>query len=147
MQSTPDVSILLESSADAQAEVRKAVHQGLSDFNLHQAGLGKTSPLTLAAKDSEGTLIGGLVGDTGWGWLYVNLLWVADRCRRQGIGRQLLRAAEAESVRRGCAHAFLRTFDFQAPGFYEREGYVVFGVQENFPLGHRGFYLRKDLQR
>ena len=140
-----DVSILLETTADSQAEIRKAVHRGLSDFNHQRGGIGAVTPLTIAAKDSEGTLVGGLVGDTGWGWPYVNLLWVADGHRRHGIGRQLLRAAEVEGVRRGCAYAYLRTFDFQAPGFYERQGYVTFAVQEDFPVGHRGFYLRKDL--
>ena len=46
--------------------------------------------------------------------------------------------------RRGCAGMQVDTFDFQAQPFYERMGFIVFGVQPNFPPGHRCVYLRKQ---
>jgi hypothetical protein len=52
--------------------------------------------------------------------------------------------AEAEAIRRGCRGAWLDTFSFQARGFYERPGYSIFGTIENFPPGHRRFFLKKD---
>ena len=61
------------------------------------------------------------------------------------MGRRLLRAAEREAAERGCAHAYLDTFDFQARPFYERLGYAVFGVQEGFPPGHVRYFLRRAL--
>ena len=45
----------------------------------------------------------------------------------------------------GCAHAYLDTFDFQARPFYERLGYTVFGLQDDYPPGHRRFFQRKVL--
>ena len=39
-------------------------------------------------------------------------------------------------IRRGCARAELRTFDFQAPAFYKKLGYEEFLVSEDFPRGH-----------
>lgn len=53
--------------------------------------------------------------------------------------------AEAEAVRRGCHHALLDTFDFQARPFYERLGYRVWGELADFPAGHTWFYLSKAL--
>ena len=55
------------------------------------------------------------------------------------------RTAELEAMRGGCNYMQLETFSFGARGFYEKQGYVVFGVQEDFPPGHRRFYLRKKL--
>jgi ribosomal protein S18 acetylase RimI-like enzyme len=52
--------------------------------------------------------------------------------------------AEAEAIHRGCRGAWLDTFSFQARGFYERLGYSIFGTIENFPPGHRRFFLKKD---
>jgi iron complex outermembrane receptor protein len=47
--------------------------------------------------------------------------------------------------KRGCHSAYLDTFSFQAKPFYERCGYEVFGVLEDFPKGHQRFFMRKSL--
>jgi hypothetical protein len=36
-------------------------------------------------------------------------------------------------------------FAVQAPGFYERHGYQVFGELDNFPTGHQRYFLTKTL--
>lgn len=51
--------------------------------------------------------------------------------------------AEAESVRRGCIGAHLDTYDYQAPDFYRKLGYEVFGSIEDHPPGHTRFWMRK----
>lgn len=81
----------------------------------------------------------------GRGWLRIGTLWVDARLRGQGYGRQLMAAAEAEGRQRGCHSAYLDTFSFQAPAFYERCGYEVFGTLEAFPGGHTRFFMRKSL--
>ena len=125
--------------------VRAAILDGLRAFNRRHAEAPDFEPLVLSARDEAGEILGGLVGLTGWRWLHVDLLWVDDAHRGGGVGRRLLRAAEAEALRRGVRHVDLDTFDFQARPFYEREGYVVFGVLEDFPPGHTRFFMKKDL--
>jgi hypothetical protein len=39
----------------------------------------------------------------------------------------------------------LDTFDFQARGFYERNGYELFGTLDDCPPGHKRYYLKKAL--
>ena len=56
-----------------------------------------------------------------------------------------LRAAEQFALEHGCPGSYLDTFEFQALPFYERHGYTVFGVLEDYPPGSRRFYLRKVL--
>lgn len=136
---------IVEVSPTDVARIRDEIKRGLMTFNVEHAGRANYQELALAARDLSGGLVGGLYGNTAWQWLFVDLLWVDTPFRRQGLGRRLLRAAEAAARARGCTRAFLDTFDFQARPFYEREGYVVFGTQEEYPPGHRKFYLGKAL--
>lgn len=94
--------------------------------------------------DEAGILHGGLLGYTQWGWLHVQVLWVANDQRKQGYGSRLLTAAEAEAARRGCRQGRLATYSFQARGFYERHGYQVWGTLDDYPPGYTAYALRKS---
>jgi hypothetical protein len=48
-------------------------------------------------------------------------------------------------VQRGCAHAHLDTFSYQARPFYERRGYQVFGMLQDYPPGQQRFFMEKTL--
>lgn len=123
------------------------VGRGLSTFNrrFDRAGATGADPLVVLLRDAEGAVVGGIVAETNWGWLHVELLWVEDDFRGQGHGADLLAAAEREAIRRGCRHAHLDTFSFQAPAFYLAGGYTVFGQLEEFPPGQRRFFMTKRL--
>ena len=140
-------SIHLVRDADAQDSVRKTVGVALTQFDRRFAPESTFEPLVITALSSDNKVIGGLAGQLcpDWHWARIAMLWVEETYRIQGIGRQLLQAAELEAVRGGCNYMQLETFSFGARGFYEKQGYLVFGVQEDFPPGHRRFYLRKTL--
>jgi GNAT superfamily N-acetyltransferase len=74
-------------------------------------------------------------------------VWIDERFRGQGYGERMLAAAEDEARRRGCAHAHLDTLSFQARPFYEKLGYRVYGVLDDFPAGteYKRYYMVKDL--
>jgi GNAT superfamily N-acetyltransferase len=101
--------------------------------------------LNVVARDDVGRIIGACLGKTANGWMYLGLLWVDDSCRGQDIGTKLMRAAEEEGRRRGCYAAHLNTFSYEARPFYEKLGYEVFGTVDDFPGGHRRFFLTKRL--
>jgi hypothetical protein len=46
--------------------------------------------------------------------------------------------AEELAIQNGCDHIHLDTFDFQARGFYKKNGFHVFGVIEDYPIGPKG---------
>ena len=103
-------------------------------------------PLAVLLHDSDGRLVGGLIGRSFWGWLVIELLWVDEAVRGAGYGRRLIASAEAEGRRRGCHHARVDTYSFQAPGFYEKCGYGRIGTMDDCPVGHwRYFYARSLL--
>lgn len=136
---------IVEGIPEALEQLRGEIGAALVAYNTAQAGPANHRPFAIAARDDRGRLVGGLSGSTAWQWLYVELLWVAESRRGEGVGTYLLRTAENLALERGCLYACVDTFDFQARGFYEREGYVVFGVKEDCPPGHRQFYLRKTI--
>jgi GNAT superfamily N-acetyltransferase len=127
---------------DAEA---KAVERGLLAFNEQRIGPANELPLRLVARAPDGTVIGGLLGHTRWRWLYVAKLWVAESERGKRLGSQLMQVAEDTARARGCTHAWLDTFEYQARPFYEKLGYHLFGTLEGYPPGYRQFYLTKPL--
>ena len=103
-------------------------------------------PLDIFIRDQRDTIVGGLAADIYWGWLAIEDLWIDERLRGQGYGRRLVGQAEQEARRRGCQHALLTTFSFQARGFYEKLGYRVVGQMDDYPPGSSYFWLRKDFE-
>jgi GNAT superfamily N-acetyltransferase len=136
-------SVVLVATPDP-ADVR-AVRDGLDAYNRARVSDDTYRRLTLILRDPDATVVGGLLGGTYWGWLYVEILWVAEHVRGAGHGRALLAAAEQEAVRRGCHHAHLDTMSFQSRSFYERQGYTVFGELRDIPAGHQRYFMQKAL--
>lgn len=122
------------------------VHAGLRAHN-EQFVAEDWRRLYVFLRDAGGAIVGGLLGDTFWGWLAVHILWIDARYRGQGYGDRVLRAAEDEARARGCRHVQLDTLSFQARPFYEARGYRLYGQLENFPAGsgHTRYYLTKPL--
>ncbi len=129
-----------EAPAKTDLEV---LHHGLKEFNESRAGASNYKPLAIFLRDSENHVVGGLDGSTSRDWLEIETLWVAEAVRGQGYGTKLMQAAEKEAVARGCHHAFVDTFSFQALDFHKKLGYVVFGTLEDFPQGHTRYFLKK----
>jgi GNAT superfamily N-acetyltransferase len=124
----------------------KAVEEGLIAFNEAAARPNDWRPLTLSVRRAgEAKVAGGLVGRTFFGWLFVDMFHLPPDLRRQGLGTELLRRAEDEARARGCVGAYLTTFSFQARGFYEKQGYALFGALPDFPPGHACLFLAKRL--
>jgi GNAT superfamily N-acetyltransferase len=115
---------------------------------LNEAAIGPYAyePLALVLRDPSGAVCGGFLGYAGLGWLNVSTLWVDAAWRGRGYGRALLEAGEALARERGCAHAFLFTYSFQAPDFYRAVGYRQFAALEDFPPGAQRLFFRKDLE-
>jgi GNAT superfamily N-acetyltransferase len=129
----------------ADSEARDIVFQGLERFNVQQIGTLAYEDFQLYARDAQGEVVGGMFGHSGMGWLYIDYLWLRDDQRSKGLGRQLLKLAEEQAKARGCTGVFLYTYSFQAPGFYQKQGYHLMGVLEDCPPGHQRYYLKKLL--
>jgi len=118
---------------------------GIRDFNNRHGGASGHQPLCLFLHAPDDSVVGGLIGSTYYGWFYIDLLWVREDLRGHGHGQHLLALAEQEARQRGAKGAYLDTFSFQAPDFYRKNGYEVFGELGDFPVGHTRYFFRKRL--
>jgi GNAT superfamily N-acetyltransferase len=140
--------IQIVSERKLQKELSELILNKLIQFNTPILGIPDYEPVVLVVKRDE-ELIGGLTGYSLYGWMKVEVLWVAEHKRGQGIGRALMSQVEMLARDRCCAGVYLDTFDCQAPGFYEKLNYRVLARLPEFPNGHelRSYFKRIDSAR
>jgi GNAT superfamily N-acetyltransferase len=139
--------IRITSEPDGAPADRQTLQDAIDSFNVKATGRGGEPFVSLFVRDERGKLLGGLTGEIWADWLHVRVLWLDEPLRRRGLGSRLLAQAEREARARGCKGVFLETFTFQAPAFYARHGYEVFGRIDEYPGEHAQLFLRKRLDR
>lgn len=136
---------ILKSSEQDQYNILKK----LSNFNQHQVPDTQDPeviPLHYHIRNEKDEIIAGINAVMyAWGIVAIDVMFVEDSYRSQGLGRQLLQQVENEAKQKGASLIHLDTFDFQAKDFYLKQGFQVFGTLENCPLLHKRFYLKKIL--
>ena len=89
-----------------------------------------------------------IAGIAGWTWANIceiTQLWVDETARKNGIGKMLLEAAEAEAKSKGCHTILIKSYSFQAPHFYERHGYKIEHILNGYPEGYSYYTLIKSI--
>jgi len=128
------------------ARVEAAIGEGLRRFNAQQSGIDDSRPLAVVVSDPDtNEVLGGITGRTSLGLLFIDLVFLPDALRGDGLGSRILKLAEDEGRRRGCRAAMLYTISFQAPGFYARHGWRVFGEIACDPPGTSRIFMTKSL--
>lgn len=139
-----EISVEITDAPGAPAEA--VIRDGLSDYNFSKAGYRDHRPLAILVCDPKtGEVLGGLLGRTSFGLLYVDRFFLPEDLRKQGLGSRIIKAAEEEGRRRGCSRALLTTLSFQAPGFYKRQGWDVLAELEGVPPAPSRFLMTKKL--
>jgi GNAT superfamily N-acetyltransferase len=103
----------------------EAIRAGVRAYNRQQAPSafnesGDELPLLVVARAADGAIIGGAAAQTYWESGFLHYLWMRDDQRGGGLGSALLSRLETEVRARGGKFIWLTTFDFQAPGFYQK---------------------------
>jgi GNAT superfamily N-acetyltransferase len=143
MRSNP-VTLLDEAQCQA---LESFLVERIYEFNSETTGYFDRKLLGGSILDKEGKVIAGFSGHTWGGCCELTHVWVSTKYRGQGLGNSLLRGAEAEALQRGCLQVVLLTHSFQAPGFYEANGYERKYAIEGLPVGHSDFIYVKVLSR
>jgi GNAT superfamily N-acetyltransferase len=145
-----NTSPVLDDSVNLQVggrdpELSARLSDELDAVNLAATGADDQAGLTVKVTNAEGDLIAGLAGWTWGGCAGIEMVWVHAAHRKDGWGSRLIAAAEAEVRRRGCTEVSVTSFTFQAPGFYQRLGYVVTGQRLGIPGGAADMIMWKSL--
>ena len=122
-----------------------AVEDRLYEYNQRAVGRDDGRGLAFTIRNEANRLVGAAAGYSWAGTAELKQLWVDEACRGDGYGRQLLEAFVAEAARRGVRDVWVASFDFQAPGFYERAGFERMAELADWPPGHVNVFLRKTI--
>lgn len=128
------------------AVFEKILGAGLDNFNQAACGATDRRPLNVIVQHPEtGEVLGGAMGRTSLGLAFLDLFHLPETSRGAGLGTKVLDAFEAEARARGCRSAVLYTISFQAPGFYEKNGWTRFGEIASEQEGVSRIFMTKKL--
>ncbi|OPA73312.1 hypothetical protein BVG16_29350 [Paenibacillus selenitireducens] len=122
------------------------VRQHLIAYNLSQvSGLtDNVGTIEITMSDDNDVVVAGITASIYWKQMHVDFLWVDESLRGQHKGSELLAKAEDIARQHHCRYIQLDTFSFQAPDFYQKRGYTVFGILEDSPCdGAKQYFLKK----
>ncbi len=128
----------------AFAPVDQEIFDRLLDFNAPYLGEKRAQYFTVEAKQDE-TLIGGANGFIKQDVCLISNIYVDEQCRKQGLGRELIRIIENFAQEKNCTQIDLETFEFQAREFYEKLGFLVLQKVDQWMSGQTLYFMRKQL--
>lgn len=122
----------------------KQLYKELDDYNL-QFGVDTAihEDFLFAMQDDNGKLLGGIQGRIFSGWLLIYSLYSTREVK--GIGTQLMDHIEQFARNKNCKGIQLTTFEFQAPEFYKKRGYEIYGELSGFVGDYKNIYMKKLL--
>lgn len=138
--------VIFEINEDSTDEKIMPIEEGLNEFNDLMTGISDRKPLNILILSTRtGKVVGGIQGRSSLGLLFLDLFYLPQEIRKNGVGTEILRMFEAEGRKRGCTAAFLYTISFQAPDFYRKNGWEEFGRIECLPEGTSRIFMKKNL--
>lgn len=131
-------------SASPTASERNVLLNLLVTYNEKKQGPSGYVDIAIFLRDPEtGAILGGLSGACVYDWVVIELLFVPESMRGKGIGSKLLQMVEEWATEQGCVGVWLSTYNFQAPAFYEKNGYEQFGDVSDHPRGAKRAFFRR----
>lgn len=122
----------------------QALSDGIVLYAKQQRGHKPIAPFGFFIRNEDNKVIGGCNGNIGYGWVYVDQLWVHESLRGQGYGTQLMQAAENLAKEKGCISAAVNTMDWEALDFYKKLGFRVEFERHGLAKNSIYYFLRKD---
>lgn len=107
---------------------------------LHKPGFS----INLCLKDGD-EVVGGIMCDDYNYCMYIDVMWVDEKYRGYGYGKQLVYEAERIAKDGGCVFAHTSTFSYQSPEFYKACGYEIFAKLDDYPDNIVQYFLKKSL--
>lgn len=128
-----------------ESQKSQVIRDLIRSYNRSKREAAESEPLNLYIEDDSGEIMAGLVAETFGNWLEIEYLFVKEDLRGQGIGSQLLQQAESEAKKRNCRYVFVNTYQFQAPAFYQKQGYKEVFTLKDYPYDGQRHYYQKNL--
>ncbi|MGG4467781.1 GNAT family N-acetyltransferase [Paenibacillus alvei] len=139
----------LQITREVNKKDKQYIEEALYKYNLSHFPKdlgGRYVEICLFLKDDKGTVRGGILSEVCWNWLEIHTFMIDEDMRKSGYGTKLLAEVEKIAVEKDCDFIKVDTLSFQALGFYEKNGYQVYGTLDNVGREHKHYYLKKELK-
>lgn len=88
-------------------------------------------------------VIGGALGKIIFGWYELTDFYIDEPYRKQGLGSKVIKKIEEFAKENNALGVKIESWSFQAPKFYQKLGYTVWGEFKDCPPGAIHYYLYK----
>lgn len=131
---------------DNSSDFAEQAKQKIAEFNAQHWDASQRQALGLKQLNAHGEVVAMLAGRTFGNWFYLESFWLQESERGKGLGSAMLAEAEAIARHRGCRFVLVDTLQFQAKPFYQRHGYRVAWIQQDYPFaGGAKYFMTKTL--
>jgi GNAT superfamily N-acetyltransferase len=134
----------VENTKDSQ-RILQILEDKIYEYNSSKTNRSGGNIFSRIVRNDDGEVIAGVAGWTWAGACEITLLWVQENLRKKGLGKLLLDAAEDEARNNNCSVVLVRSYSFQAPKFYQRHGFTIEHITDNFPEGFQYYFLLKRI--
>ena len=131
-----NMTLQIEPRHDLSPNEIDAIEDRLYDHNSYATGRHDGQSLAFVIRNEVGQMIGVAAGYTWSGTSELKQMWIDEAYRGRGYARALLNAFVAEACSRGVHRIWVASYDFQAPGLYEKAGFKRMAEFEGWPEGH-----------
>ena len=121
----------------------KSFNNEVSPYHLESRTEGYIKEFSIRLE--EDGFIGGLTGQIYWNMMEVLDFFIEQQYRGKHLGSLIIKEAILFAKEQGISYIVLKTFSFQAKGFYETFGFYVVGELKDYPPGESLYTLRLDL--
>jgi len=139
------MALQVEPRHDLSPNEIDAIEDRIYGSNSYATGRRDGQSLGFVIRDEVGQMIGVAAGYTWSGISELKQMWIDEAYRGRGYARALLDAFVAEARSRGVRRIWVASYDFQAPGMYEKAGFQRIAEFEGWPEGHTNVVLCKTL--
>jgi ribosomal protein S18 acetylase RimI-like enzyme len=139
------MTLQLEARHDLAPNEVDAIEDRLYEHNSHAVDRHDGQGLGFIIRGDAGQMIGAAAGYTWASIAELKQMWVDEAYRRRGYARALLDAFVEEARRRGARRIWVASYDFQAPGMYEKAGFTRMAELDGWPDGYANVILCKTL--
>lgn len=141
------MDIIISNNQDYQQEIRENIIKFNKEKNqigyfAEKRPKGYKEPFGFyAIQDNK--LIGGIIVYKKMQWIEMDIFCIEKEYRNQNIGTQLINTVINYCKENDLVGIHVYTLDFQAKGFYEKQGFKLIAEIKNWPRNHTRYEFIK----
>lgn len=125
------------------AEVKAFITRGFEDDHLEKTNTVRKK-FAISLKDNNELVAAGR-GSVFGRDLYISELMVSLKHRKKNYGSAVIKEISKHAKKHNCSVIFVDTYDYQAPEFYVKNGFIEIARIDGYRNKHSRIFLKKEV--